>query len=225
VPFQHLTTSIKDALESGAYADAFEDARQLSRQELPEALETVLAAVDADEAHYDAFAVRLVLMGIEEKKTSLYLLHWLAGRLLEQRQLDYRDYASILREWAAEDDAPPNKTSLWALDKALRDHDLEQACRRARQFSSLPLDRVLRLVLLMADRFDGRYESAARRFVVRTTLELQPPILQVKKLADCFAHVHDSRYGPFAKDSLRDVVGQLRRRERLSVRFVRADEP
>lgn len=227
MPFQHFKEPVKEAIASGAYAEAFEQAKRLdAERDLAEALEVVLAAAEGDEVHFDALAVRWIVQLIEERQTNLYLVHWTTCRLLEHVQLHYRDYTSALRRTLEDKDSRgPLEPNLGELDQALRERNLGRAWQRAGAFPSVPLDRALRLVLLLADRFDRRYESAARRFLARIVLEIRPEVIQIKKLADCLAHVHHGYYGPFARESLKDVIGQLERMEAISIHFARADDP
>lgn len=104
-------------------------------------------------------------------------------------------------------------TAMSGFERALREKDVDAAFACAAQLPGLSLDRALRLTLLLADRWDPRYQAAARRFLVRFTVECETHLLQVKRLADALAHVHDERYGPFARRGLYRLVGKLRRRE------------
>jgi hypothetical protein len=116
--------------------------------------------------------------------------------------------------------------SLSALHQALRAKDAERSLEVARALRHVPLRYALRLTLLLAEARHPSYESAARRFLTRTIDELNPPLMEAKKLADALAHVHHHYYGHFARSALQDVVSQLHRIERpLSIGFDGPDEP
>ncbi len=89
-----------------------------------------------------------------------------------------------------------------------------------RQVERLPLPQALRFLLRLSDRWSVSYERAALRFVVRVIDEIEPPIFEVKRLADALAHVRHGHFGPYAMQGLERAVRQLERREkRLSVEF------
>lgn len=110
--------------------------------------------------------------------------------------------------------------SLARLHFALRAKDPDRSLEAAARLRHVPLRYALRLTLLLADKNDPRYEAAARRFMARVLIELEPPMLQAKKLADALAHVHDYYYGYPARLALQDVLGQLHRiGQRVDVGF------
>jgi hypothetical protein len=111
--------------------------------------------------------------------------------------------------------------SLSALNQALKTKDVEGALAAAQMARYVPLRYALRLTLLLADNRSPRYEAAARRFLARVIEELNPPLIEIKKLADAFAHIRHPDYGHFARLTLQDVVGQLHRIELtpLSIEF------
>jgi len=78
----------------------------------------------------------------------------------------------------------------------------------------VPLRYALRLTLLLADTWDYRFKAASQRFLVRLMEELDVETIDVKKLADAFAHIHDYEQGQDARAALQDVVGQLHRMAR-----------
>jgi hypothetical protein len=89
-----------------------------------------------------------------------------------------------------------------------------------RRVEALWLSRALRYTLALSDRWDVNYEAAARQFLVRILVEVRPPLIQAKRLADAMAYVRHGYYGPFARAALEDVVRQLERRQAgLDVKF------
>jgi hypothetical protein len=110
--------------------------------------------------------------------------------------------------------------SLSALHYALRAKDPERSLEIARCLKHLPLRYAMRLTLLLAEQRHPLYEAAARRIGVRVLEELRnTPLVEIKKLIDVLAHVHDNVYWYEAQCALRDVVGQLHRMQRLDVDF------
>jgi hypothetical protein len=107
-------------------------------------------------------------------------------------------------------------------DKALKERDLDAAYDAAalvkRRRQQLSLDRILRLTLRSGEAWDRRYHAAARRLLVRVMLEVEPPMLEAKKLADALAHLNHPVYATSAREGLWDCVDQLRRMK-LSVDF------
>lgn len=103
--------------------------------------------------------------------------------------------------------------SFSTLHRALKAKDAERALDAAAHLRYVPLRYALRLTLLLADQKHPKYEAAARRFLSRVLHELNPPLLEAKRLADAFAHVDHHYYGHFARLALQDVVGQLHRIE------------
>lgn len=90
----------------------------------------------------------------------------------------------------------------------------------ARRLRFVPLRYAMRLTALLAEQRHPLYEAAARRIAVRVLEELlDTPLVEIKKLIDVLAHVHDNMYWYEAQCALRDVVGQLHRRQRLDVDF------
>ena len=78
----------------------------------------------------------------------------------------------------------------------------------------MPLRYAMRITLLLAEKRHRLYEAAARRVLVRVIVELDPPIIEVRKLANVLAHVNDYLYWYEAQLALRDVVAQLHRMAR-----------
>lgn len=87
--------------------------------------------------------------------------------------------------------------SLSALHHAIRAKDADRALKVAGKLRRVPLRYAARLTVLLADMKHPRYETAARHFIVAFTEELEPPTMQVKKVADALAHVHHHYYGAF----------------------------
>jgi hypothetical protein len=112
---------------------------------------------------------------------------------------------------------PPNP--LRAFDVAVREKDADAALRAARLLlerhsERLPLDRALRLTLLLGESWDRRYHAAARRLLARVLEEVEPPMLEAKKFADALAHInHPGDYRMPARDGLHDCIPQLQRLE------------
>jgi hypothetical protein len=100
------------------------------------------------------------------------------------------------------------------LHYALRDKDAERSLTIARSLRHVPLRYAMRMTLLLAEKRHPLYDAAARRVLVRVVVELDPPMIEVKKLADVLAHVHSNLYWYEAQLALRDVVGQLHRMAR-----------
>ena len=98
--------------------------------------------------------------------------------------------------------------SLSALHHAIRAKEADRALEVAGKMKRVPLRYAARLTVLLADMKHPRYEAAARRFIVAFTEELEPPTMQVKKVADALAHVHHYYYAHFARDALQDLIGQ-----------------
>jgi hypothetical protein len=101
--------------------------------------------------------------------------------------------------------------SLSALHYALGDKDAERSLEIARGLRHVPLRYAMRITLLLAEKRHPLYDAAARRVLVRVVVELEPPMIEVKKLADVLANVHSNLYWYEAQLALRDVVGQLHR--------------
>jgi hypothetical protein len=104
--------------------------------------------------------------------------------------------------------------SLSALHYALRDKDAERFLEIARSLRHVPLRYAMRITLLLAEKRHPLYEAAARRVLVRVIVELDPPMIEVRKLATVLASVHSNLYWYEAQLGLRDVVAQLHRMAR-----------
>lgn len=111
-------------------------------------------------------------------------------------------------------EATRQSRALEAFGRALRSRDCERALHCASRVRGLSLDRALLLTLLLADRSHPSYQAAARRFLVRFTLECETSLIHIKRLADALAHLHHPYFGPHAREGLDDLVGKLRAHER-----------
>ncbi len=102
------------------------------------------------------------------------------------------------------------------LHSALRARDVERSLKAASALEQVPLRFAVRLVALLADEHDRRYDAAARRFLVRVVEEVDPkraPLIEIKKLADILAHVHHFFWQHEARVGLQEVVGQMHDRD------------
>jgi hypothetical protein len=115
---------------------------------------------------------------------------------------------------------PVNPTA--AFENALKARDLDAACDAAglmmRRQEPIALDRALRLTLRLGEAWDRRYHALARRILIRVVEEIEPPMLEAKKLADALAHLNHPVYATAAREGLWDCVDQLGRME-LSIDF------
>lgn len=213
-----MPAEIKRAKKNGDYQRLARQAAELERLDLPAALERVFAFSE-DRLLYDALAARWIIMAANEGLLNLSTIGWASQRFIEH--LDpLRDCTVSLRRAARgggarvggrdaeHDDA---RKHMGLVDEALTERDLEKGLSNAVYVPSLSLDRALELTLLAFDLRDDRFEPCARKLLIAVVRDIQPEVLQVKKLADCFVHLDHVVYGPFARASLEDVVGQLRR--------------
>jgi hypothetical protein len=109
--------------------------------------------------------------------------------------------------------------SLSALHHALRAKDVDQVLAIARRRRVVPLKYAARIVCLLADTEDERYERAATRFLARVIEEYDPPLEQVWRLANCLRFVKTGAFLNEARHGLQRVVGQLHRMERIDIDF------
>jgi hypothetical protein len=110
--------------------------------------------------------------------------------------------------------------SLAKLHQALATRQQDLVLEIAAPLRHVPLRYAARIVALLADGKHPRYKASADRFLVRVIEEVQPPLIQTKRLADVLAHVHHYYYQHAAIAALHDVVGQLHQRDRrLSLDF------
>jgi len=110
---------------------------------------------------------------------------------------------------------PTNPVAVF--EEAMKARDLDAACDAAglvkRRQGAISLDRALRLTLRLGEGWDRRYHAAARRILIRVVDEVEPPMLEAKKLADALAHLNHPVYAVPAREALWENVDQLRRRE------------
>ena len=113
--------------------------------------------------------------------------------------------------------------SLSALDSAIRDRDVDRGWSISCSLPHVPLRFAARLLRLLVEERDPRWEAAARRFMVRVLEELEPEgdaLVEFKKLADILAHVNHHYWRHAARAGLDSVVGQMHERDvRLSLEF------
>ena len=98
---------------------------------------------------------------------------------------------------------------------AVKRRDVEDAWRYAGEAKRVPLSWALRLTLLLADTRDRRYVPAARRFLARFATEVEPTLLQIKKVADALDTLRLVGNNPAlsegAERALEDLARQLQR--------------
>ncbi|MFT3866772.1 MAG: hypothetical protein QM729_21125 [Solirubrobacterales bacterium] len=102
------------------------------------------------------------------------------------------------------------------LDRAIQQQETESALSWAKGLKKVGLDQALDITLLLAHDDDPRYPKAARRFLARFIVEVEPKLLQLKKVVDAMDCVERVRYFPDITDeanrALEDLARQLRRR-------------
>jgi hypothetical protein len=103
------------------------------------------------------------------------------------------------------------------VDRAIQQQELESALRWARELKQVGLDQALSLTLLLGREEDPRYPRAALRFLIRFTQEVEPKLLQLKKVVDALDCIERVRYFPDltgeAQRALDDLAGQLQQRQ------------
>lgn len=116
--------------------------------------------------------------------------------------------------------------SLSRLHHAIKAKEAERALEVAREIPRLPLRYEARVTALLSESWHPGYDEEARRFLMQAIQELgDAPLVELKKLADILAHVHDERWGLMARMALDEVVGQLHRRyRRLGLGFDTTDQ-
>jgi hypothetical protein len=97
-------------------------------------------------------------------------------------------------------------------DEAVRDRDLPRAWKCAGRIpkTNFSLDRAIYLTVLAAEEHNPRFEEMAQHLIVKAIEDADPPLLQVKKLADALAHLHDEELGRYAWSGLIRCAGRLR---------------
>ena len=110
--------------------------------------------------------------------------------------------------------------SLGQLHFAIRERRIEDALAIYDELRFVPARYLCRLALLLAESDHQRYEEVARDLLVAVAREREPKLIQLMKLADALAHVHDYIWWWEAQEALRRCVGQLHRNWRaLNVEF------
>jgi hypothetical protein len=103
------------------------------------------------------------------------------------------------------------------LDRAIVEGDPDRALRWAQELKQVGLDRALALTLLLGRQNDTRYLRAASRFLVRLIADVEPSMLNLKKIVDALDVVGRVRLMPdvteAADAALEDLGHQLRDRE------------
>ncbi|MFN8215154.1 MAG: hypothetical protein U0R71_01020 [Solirubrobacterales bacterium] len=110
---------------------------------------------------------------------------------------------------------PYSREHLLAIfDRAVSDRDVDRAFQAGRAAAPLPLDRALRLTVLLGHLGDRRYPIAARRFVARFAVEAEPTLKQVSKVADALDCIGITDELPMLREgadrALEDLERQLR---------------
>ena len=100
------------------------------------------------------------------------------------------------------------------VDRAIADGDVERALRWARELKEVPLDRALALTLALGRTGDRRYARAASRFLVRLLTEVEPSLLNLKKVVDALDVVGRVRLMPDITEAADRALGDLGRQLR-----------
>lgn len=103
------------------------------------------------------------------------------------------------------------------VDRAVAEGDADRAIRWAQELKQVGLDRALALTLVLGRQDDARYPRAAARFLLRLIAEVEPSLLNLKKIVDALDVVGRVRMMPDlteeADAALEDLGRQLRERE------------
>jgi hypothetical protein len=103
------------------------------------------------------------------------------------------------------------------VDRAVAEGDADRALRWAQELKQVGLNRALALTLVLGRRDDVRYPRAASRFLLRLIAEVEPSLLNLKKIVDALDVVGRVRMMPDlteeADAALEDLGRQLRERE------------
>jgi hypothetical protein len=120
------------------------------------------------------------------------------------------------------------RPSLSDLHQAISDRDVNRAWAISCSLRAVPLRHAARLLGLLMQENDPRFDRAARRFMIRVLEEIEPDrasLLDFKRLADILAHVHHPYHRHAARSGLSSVVGQMHERDRrLSLEFDSEEE-
>jgi hypothetical protein len=193
---------VRKALEEGTYPRAFETAAVvLDGLTLREWLDLTLDELEGgDPVLYDALAARWIAIAQLQGRASLNGVWWLAGRFEEIINPVRRETAELYKVVernpqsrfrarrpdhlpAVDRDVLRRRTAadLAMLDAALARGDVDAAWEW--MTPATPIDRLARLVGLLARRGDERLGAAARRLIVRFTTEAGPEPGRVADLA------------------------------------------
>ena len=103
------------------------------------------------------------------------------------------------------------------VDRSIAEGDADRALRWAQELKQVGLHRALALTLLLGRQDDARYLRAASRFLLRLIAEVEPSLLNLKKIVDALDVVGRVRLMPDlteeAEAALEDLGRQLRERE------------
>jgi hypothetical protein len=99
------------------------------------------------------------------------------------------------------------------VDRSIIEGDPDRALRWAQELKQVGLDRALAITLLLGRQDDGRYLRAASRFLVRLITDVEPSLLNLKKVVDALDVVGRVRQMPDLTDAadaaLEDLGRQL----------------
>lgn len=99
---------------------------------------------------------------------------------------------------------------LTEFDRALARRDVESCFSIARaDRGEVPLDRLMRLAIVMSEAKDARYDALARRIVVRFVEEFEPRPLNIRKLADCLECLSNWFLGADADAGLQRLADRI----------------
>jgi hypothetical protein len=103
------------------------------------------------------------------------------------------------------------------VDRAIAEGDTDRALRWAQELKQVGLHRALALTVLLGRQDDRRYLRAASRFLLRLIADVEPSLLDLKKIVDALDVVGRVRIMPDlteeADAALEDLGRQLRQRE------------
>lgn len=103
------------------------------------------------------------------------------------------------------------------VDRAVADGDADRALRWAQELKQVGLHRGLALTLVLGRQDDARYLRAASRFLLHLITEVEPSLLNLKKIVDALDVVGRVRMMPDlteeADAALEELGRQLRERE------------
>ena len=100
------------------------------------------------------------------------------------------------------------------VDRAIQQQEVDYAIGWAKELKAIGLDQALALTLLLAREEDPRYPRAALRFLVRFIREVEPKLLNLKKVVDAFDCIERVRYYPEMTDEANQALVNLERQLR-----------